>query len=52
MIGNSRSCVSGLGYRSRYGLLRRTGGFTIDYDTAFTEEYRVVQLRPPARARS
>jgi hypothetical protein len=24
-------------------------GFTIDYDTAFTEEYRVVQLTPPAR---
>jgi hypothetical protein len=22
-------------------------GFTIDYDTAFTEEYRVVQLTPP-----
>jgi hypothetical protein len=24
-------------------------GFTIDYDTAFTEEYRVVQLTPPAQ---
>jgi predicted enzyme related to lactoylglutathione lyase len=24
-------------------------GFTIDYDTALTEEYRVVQLTPPAR---